>query len=532
MLDLRSRRHRFFLITVALILSSLGSAVLAGGKPNAAVLRIASPYTLGTLHPLRFMADYDFQIISQIYEPLVTFDDNGRPVPALAASWRQTNETTWIFTLRRDVRWHGGNDVFAAPTPVRADDVAATYRLVLDPGARATFHAQLASAIKSVWAMDETRVEIATVKPYAFLLELLGHIPIVSAQAIAHYGADGLDKHPAGTGPFRFVSAGPDGTVVLARNDRYPVKSRLDGVVFRTISDKSVAAMALENGEIDVALQLAPQDVLRLASSSRIKILPAKGGSYRYVSLNQRLPLFADVRFRRAVASLIDLPAVVKAIFPLPQLGQPAWGPVPPGVPGYDPTLAAKWRHDTVAGLQILKELGWTDSDGDGFLDRTGRRLALAISAPSDPNRSKLALIIADQLRRAGIDASVKIKEWGLHLQDLKDGRAEMAVMGGGSTPDGLLYLFHGGFVTPDHDTGYRNQILDAALDRAVAAKDVQSREALWREAQRIAVEDRVHVAGYYEFIDAGASATVHGFSPPGFTLHLADACATVSLAR
>lgn len=519
-------------VAAAVIMSVLWLSPAPSVKAGvpAPTLRIASPYTLGTLNPFRFMADYDYQIISQVYEPLVTFDARGRAVPALASSWKVLDGRTWEFHLREKARWTGGNEVFEKPSPVTSNDVAVTFRLLVDPRTRATFQSYWAAQVSDVKVIDSRTIRVTTRQPSAFFLDLIGHIPIVSERVVARFGVDGLDQHIVGSGPFKWVSTGADGSVTLAANGAYTVRPQVERVVFRTIVDKSVAAMALENGDIDISMQLPPQEISRLGGLKTIRIIQAPTGSYRYAALNQRKPLFSDPRLRQAISAAIDEASIAGAIFPSPRLGRPAWGPVPPGITGNDPGLKSRWTHDLAAARRQLAALGWTDSDQDGLVEKSGDHLVISIYAPSDPNRSKFAVILADQLRAAGVDARTKIQEWGIHLQDVKSGQADMFIMGGGNSADGLLYLFHSRFVTPDHDTGYRNPRLDEVLDRAAAQTNPADRAALWRQAQKMVVNDRVHIAGYYEFVNAGVRSNVRGFIPPGYTLHLADRAASVSL--
>ncbi len=493
-------------------------------KPQAGgALKIAMPYTVGTLDPLHFMADADFHVITQIYEPLVLFNEEGNPIPRLAASWQSPDPTTWVFYLRKGARWQTGNEVFPKGTKaeVTADDVVTTLNLVLNPDNKATFYSKLAKVIKSVEAVDKHTVKVVTQAPYAFLMEDLGHIPIVSKQAVEKVGAGQLGRYPIGSGPFKLSEARLDNQITLVRNDDYYLKPLLARVTFQVIPDKSVATMALESGDVDVVTQLPPLEIPRIAADKRFVVMAPASGSYRYIAFNQRKPPFDDLKIREAIAMGIDIRSALKAIFPAESLAQPAWGPVPPGIPGYDPSLQKIWTYDPERARELLAAQGWADTDKDGVLEKDGRKFSFVLQAPNDPNRSKLAVIVADQLKAIGLEAKVKIEEWGMHLQDLAAGQADMFVMGGGSTPDGLLYLFHSGLVSKDHNTGFRNAEVDQLLDKAKATTDAAARKKLWQEAQRLIVENRVHLPGYYEFVNAGVAKYVHDFKPANYTLLL-----------
>ncbi|MCO5216778.1 MAG: ABC transporter substrate-binding protein [Thermomicrobiales bacterium] len=76
--------------------------------------------------PAMVTASSSFELIAAVYENLIIFDENGQPVPILAESWEQTDDTTWVFTLREGVTFHNGN-------PLTAEDVKFTFGRLMDP---------------------------------------------------------------------------------------------------------------------------------------------------------------------------------------------------------------------------------------------------------------------------------------------------------------------------------------------------------------------------------------------------------------
>jgi len=501
-------------VGILLLGAFTAGSVVALAAAEGPILRIGTPYSIETLDPTKYSSDGDYYVLSQIYEPLVN-TEGPYVIPRLAKSWENPDSKTWVFHLRDNMYWHDNNEVFPAGTRERvtAADVKFTFDYVLDPANEARLQPKLAAVIESVDVVDDFTVKFTTKEPYAFLLQDLNRVPILSQRAVAQIGLEGLARKPIGCGPFKFVEYRPDDRVVLIRNDDFFIKPQLYKVVFYIIPDKMSLLMALEAGDIDIALQIPPSEVPRVLSEGKIKVVRNSYGWYRYAAFNFDHPFFKDWRVRMAISMAVDMDAVVRNIFPEEQLAERAYGPVPRGIPGFDESWKELWVYAPEGAKEFLAKAGWTDTDGDGILDKNGESFTFTLQCPNDPNRQKMSVLIATYLKKIGINAQVRVKDWASHLQDIREGNTEMFVMGGGSTPDGLLYMFHSRDARGTaHDTRYTNPALDVLLDEAKATVDPEMREQLWTEAARLVILDRVHLCGYLEYIQVGMRPEVHGF--------------------
>lgn len=498
-------------ILLVVVFSLLAVGAMGAEGPT---LRIGTPYSIEGLDPIKYSSDGDFYVLSQIYEPLISIE-GPYVTPRLAESWENPDPRTWVFHLRDNMYWHDGNEVFPAGSDEKAtaEDVKFTFEFILDPANQARLQPKLSSIIESVEVVDELTVKVTTKKPYAFLLQDLNRIPILSKKVFEQLGTEAAIRKAIGCGPFRFVEYRPDDRVVLVRNDRFFIKPQIYKVVFYIIPDKMSLLMALEAGDIDIALQIPPTEVPRVLAEGKLKVVRNSYGWYRYAAFNFDHPFFQDWRVRMAICMAVDMDSIVRNIFPEPQLAERAYGPIPRGIPGFDESWKSLWVYDPEAAKAYLEAAGWKDTNKDGILDKDGKPFRFVLQCPNDPNRQKMSVLISTYLKRIGIDAQVRVKDWATHLDDIRKGNTEMFVMGGGSTADGLLYMFHsrdaGGGA---HDTRYRNPLLDAVLDQARATVDAEAREKLWSQAARLVVLDRVHLCAYLEYIQVAMRPEVKGF--------------------
>jgi peptide/nickel transport system substrate-binding protein len=517
----------------------IATLALAGcTKPEAEkpadeqVLTIGTPYTIETFNPFTYSSDGDRYILSQIQESLVD-STGGHHWPLLAESWTNPDNTTWVFKIRDNAYWHEGNEVYpeGANEKVTAQDVVDVFNFVLDPANKARLQAKFEQIVESVEAVDQFTVKFVTKEPYAFFLEDINRVPIFSLKAYETLGPEKFAQFPIGTGPFKFVEYKTDDQVVLERNDAYHIKPNLDKVVFKIIPDKSVAAIALQTGEIDISLQVPPTEVDKVVSSGNAHIVPNSYGWYRYAGFNFKNPLFQDLKVRQAIKMAIDMDEAVTAIFGSETLAERAHGPVPRGIVGWSDDWKNLSEYNPERAKELLAEAGWKPG-ADGILEKDGKPLKFVLKTPNDVNRSKLGVIMATQLKQIGIDCTPQAQEWATHLEDIRDGATEMFIMGGGSTPDGLLYMFHTEFAKgQSHNTFYDNPELDALLDEARITVSTEEREVLWEQAARMTIEDAVHVNGYNEYVQIGVANKVKGFDEnPSAWLSLVSHLRNVSI--
>lgn len=181
------------------------------------------------------------------------------------------------------------------------------------------------------------------------------------------------DKIVVGTGPYKAVKV-TDTQIDLVANENYwgAVKPKLDKVIVKSITDGDTLTMAMQNGELD-AVQGLPYSSLQLFNDG-YKISQTNTSRVYQIAFNFKTPALQDLNVRRAISMAIDKENFCKVL--LSGNGTPAVGPFPANLPfGGDKVHAENFNLD--GAKKLLADSGWTDSDGDGYVDKDGKNLEL-----------------------------------------------------------------------------------------------------------------------------------------------------------
>ena len=485
------------------------------------VLTIASPYAIGSLTPWISNSDGDRYVLGNVYEALIESntgsEDGVEYVPAIAESWEYTDDTTLVFKIRENVYWQTeGNDLFDEKVQVTAHDVKAVFDFVLDENNASTEWGDLYPIIESVEATDDFTFTVRTKQPSAILLNEISGVLIFPIKAIEE--DFDLTQQPVGTGAFIFSEYRVDDSVTLTPNPDYRVTPNVDKVVIEIVPDKAVAAIALQNGEVDIVPQILTTDLEAVAADEDLKLIPNSVGWYRYIGFNCSNEIFQDLKVRQAISMAIDIESITETLFGNDfgaQLAVDAYGGgVPPEFEGSDiEAWKAVYEYNPDKAQTLLEEAGWTKGS-DGIYEKDGQKLSFAIKCPTnDQNRVKLGEMAATYLKTIGVDASAQPTEWATMTADIAAGNTEMFVMGGGSVVGGMNMLFHSvNTQGTSHNVFYTDETLDTMLEEAYATIDDDARIALLKEAAMRALENKVHAGGYFEYVQIGMNKRVTDF--------------------
>lgn len=490
----------------------------AGGTSSSTgkTITIGTPYTIDTFLPWDFTSDGDRYVISNVYECLFEYDAN-TCIPVLAESYTNPDDCTWDVKIRENAYWHTGNKLFGdEKVQIKAEDVKWVMDWTMDPANGSKQQTNLSNVVSSVEVLDDFSLRFTTPEPKALFLFTLSRVMIFPKKAIDE-GFD-LNACPVGSGAFKYVSYQTDDQVVLEKNPDYYITPNVDEVIFKIIPDKSVSAIALQNGEIDITAQVLSTDIDAIAAQEDLELVPNTLGWYRYAGFNCKDPLFTDPEIRKALTMAVDLDAAVDAIFKNSagvKLAVRAYGPIPLELPGADETL---WKENAVSydpegAKKILESKGWK-TGADGIYEKDGKKFSFTIKTPNnDNNRVKLGTIISTQLKQIGIDCVAQPTEWATMLTDIKAGETQMFVMGGGSSLNGMEMLFHTTLSQSNsHRVFYDNPECDALIEKAAVTIDPEERGKILADASNMTVKDAVHMFGYFEYVQIGMNKKVTDF--------------------
>ncbi len=425
----------------------------------------------------------------------------------LAESWEISEDgLTFVFKLRDGITFSDG-------VPMTAEDVVFSFDFIMNPAIDAPSLRAYYSKIDSVVALDSRTVKFHFIEPYFNALAFAGGIEVMPKHFYAPYLARPNDYNQSkglllGSGPYRLedpTNWSPDrGIVELQRNPRYwgPVQPSFDRILWRVIENDSARLTTFRNGDID-SYSSRPIEYGKLVQDKDLSnkaehweyMSPVAG--YSYIGWNQERDgeptRFADKRVRQAMTYLIDRERIIDEIY----LGyaQVAMSPFNANSKQHDPALAPR-SYDPERGMELLREAGYADLDGDGVLeDQAGNPFEFElVYFQGSEDTGRLVLFLKDLLARAGILLKPKPTEWSVML-DLFDKRnyESMALGWSSSLETDLYQAFHSSQIEDagNNFVNYRNPELDRLIEQARATVDEAKRMPLWQQAENLLYEDQ-----------------------------------------
>lgn len=487
-------RWMAFSLTALLLLTLLGPA--APAPAPSGLLRIGMESSPTTMDPGLSTDLYSQQVYSHVLEGLLMLDPQGVTQPALAESWTPSADgRTWTFKLRPNVKFHDGTDF-------TAEDVKYTIDRILSPETRSPQRGAL-SQITSVDAVDPRTVRITTRAPFVPILTNLATSAYVLPRGYHSRVGRDFARRPVGTGPYRWVEWVPEERIVLEANpDYYAGRPSMDRLQFRFIPEASVRLAEVESGGVDLIAGVPAQDLRRLRVSLLLDLHEVIGTNYRLLGFNTSVKPYDDVRVRQAIAHAIEKKKIVDVIWQ--ERGVVAEGPIPPTSWAYDERFRGL-GYNLSRAKQLMAEAG----------QASGFEMNYLISETEELRRE--APLLIDMLRQININVKVTAVDFPTLLDRLLKTNYDVLRVGWTTNPepDSLLYSpFHTSAIGGFNFTKFRNAKVDELLDRGRTVTNASERTRIYREAQRLIVQDAPMVFLFHEKRTYAARKAVTGFKP------------------
>ncbi len=468
----------FILLVGALIFSGCGK------DTNKDTLKVGAMSYAETLEPTENYFSWGI-VRYGIGENLVKFDDSMKPQPWIASSWSVGDDhKTWTFSINDKVKFSNGRKV-------TAQAVKESLERTFEKSKRA----------KSFFAYDSMEANgqtltIHTDKVYPNLPGLLGDplFLIVDVQS-ERDGRDFSKEGPIATGPYVPISFTKE-RIELDKNENY-----WDGdvgfkhVVVDSINDVNTRAMALQAGDIDMAVNIGAGEMGLFQNNDKFKVDEIASLRVVLARINQK-GILGDDKVRAAVISATDrknyADVLLKGTF------IPGSAPIPPSMDYGFKDLKDPNAYNPERSKQLLAEDGWKDTDGDGILDKDGKPLTFDFVVYN--SRAELPLYaeaVQADLKKVGIDMKIKTVDYNLIDKMGQDGDYDMLISNivTANTGDPIWFLANYWHTNvdgsnPQNGSGYSNPQVDQLLDAAETEFDPAKRRDYAIQIQQLLMND------------------------------------------
>lgn len=473
-------RREFLSRAAALGLSAgLVGEVLAGRLPKAAAaaveprrggtLKVGLDGEIDTIDPHKSVTIVGFQVYRQLYEALVHANTRlDGMVPMLAERWEQPDPTTYVFHLRRGVRFHNGKEL-------KAEDVAFSFERVMDEKFASPRRPNFLP-VKKLDTVNDYTVRFTMSAPFSPFLSKLESLYI-----LPKLPGNDFARQPIGTGPFSFVEWVSGQHITMRRNNNYWQENLpyLAGVQYRPIPEPATRVVALRTGDIDLMNAVPLKDVSTLEKESKIKVYRVNGVVRDHLGFHtQKAPFANNPNLRLALSWATDRKTIAEDI--LFGLAKPAWAPIPESHWAFNPKVRNGHGYDLDRARRYLAEANPRPS-----------QITLKVS-PTYPDEIKMAELLQASLAQIGLRLNIVQLEWSTWIREVVsqgDYEAEIVLISGGIDPDDFFYQwFKSGQVF--NIWRYSDPRMDEMLDKARLATAQKDRQALYFQIQEKLIAD------------------------------------------
>ena len=434
--------------------------------------------------------------------------------PDLAERWEEPDDTTSVFHLRRGVHWH--NKPPLSGRELTAEDVKFTYdrfltekanplRFMLDP-------------VDRVEVVDRYTVRFRLKEPFVWLVNMLANPSgtwVIARELVEKYGDLKRAETAIGTGPFILERYEPNVKTIFRRNPDYFQAGlpSVDGVDWLVMEDEAAQLAAYRTGQIDCGpwhqWTVRQQDLDALKKSHpqlvyRNFVSNVTTGIY----MRTDKPPFNDVRVRRAISHAIDRRAIIDAVFikgePTPAIGR--------GLTEWSPRIdqlglgAQYYRHDPKEARRLLAEAGFPN----------GLKTTLTVTGGYGSDVLDSFQMAQRQLKESGIEAELKVQEYGAYISTTFLGKYEGMALGPFSIawePHSTLY----GMYMPEqsrNSSHVSDPKIIAMLREEMRTKDLEARRKVIFDIQRYAAEQQYYVYFYSAGLTGSWRPYVKNYAP------------------
>jgi peptide/nickel transport system substrate-binding protein/oligopeptide transport system substrate-binding protein len=507
-------KHLYRLIVILIVVVLTAGAIAAPVHADASKTTVSVAFVEGepgTLDPQVAETINEFLVLRNVYEGLVSYDPHTlQPTPALAESWDISKDLkVYTFHLRQGVKFHNGR-------AVTAQDVKFSLERLANPETGKSYTTFLLDSVKGIDAvrkgtakeveglkvLDDKTFEITLSNPVASFLNQLTLPGAFVVPQEATTQAD-FNSNPVGTGPYKFVQWVRRKQVTLEANtDYWGGAPKVPYIALKVIPNSLQQISDFKAGKVDITL-VPPFELQKMQSdttlSGQLQEVPPLAVSYLIINLHD--PILSKVEVRKALNMAIDRDGLLTGV--LKGQGHAAEGMYPALLSAYDDSHP--FPHDAAAVKDLLTKAGY----GNGF--------DLSVNLATDETDKRVMGVIQTQLAEFGITLTVNSTDKNTYdtLRKVCEGQLFVSTWTGDyADPDNFAVLLT--------DTSAMRQScgygqyegvdeVKSLMAQASAMLPGADRDAVYRKAQKIAMDQAISIPIYFRSQSALISTTLDG---------------------
>lgn len=475
-----------------------------------------------SLDPHKVESDVEFNIISDLFEGLVSVSPAGEIEPRLAEKWENKDNTVWTFHLRPGVTWSDG-------TAITAQDIVWSWQRLVSPltaspyssypgnmhiaNAQEIAEGKKAPETLGVKAVDDATLEVTLTQPNAALLAMLVHPSLVPIDKVLvnRFGEQWTKpEHIVTSGPYKLSAWVVNERIVAERNPRYWDNEHtvINKVTWLPIHSEAADVNRYKAGEIDIVYTVPINQFAQLKKTMGDQLNVSPQLATYYYEFNTTRPPFNDPRVRLALNMALDKDIIAEKV--LGQGQRPAWLISQPDIGGVklqNPDYASWPRDKRIAeAKKLLSEAGYSDSHPLVFnllynTSESHQRVAIAASSMWKKN--------------LGVEAKLQNQEWKTMLDTMHTHNFDAVRYAWIADYDDAA-TFLNNFRTGDSEntSQYSNPAYDEALKNAAKASDGVARGKYYQQAEDLLAKDVPAVPVYHYVRTHLVKPWVGGFTP------------------
>ncbi|HFO0253892.1 ABC transporter substrate-binding protein [Raoultella ornithinolytica] len=475
-----------------------------------------------SLDPHKVESDVEFNIISDLFEGLVSVSPAGEIQPRLAEKWENKENTVWTFHLRPGITWSDG-------TAITAQDIVWSWQRLVSPltaspyssypgnmhivNAKEIAEGKKAPETLGMKAVDDATLEVTLTQPNAAFLAMLAHPSLVPIDKVLvnRFGEQWTKpEHIVTSGPYKLSAWVVNERIVAERNPRYWDNEHtvINKVTWLPIHSEAADVNRYKAGEIDIVYTVPINQFAQLKKTMGDQLNVSPQLATYYYEFNTTRPPFNDPRVRLALNMALDKDIIAEKV--LGQGQRPAWLISQPDIGGVklqNPEYASWPREKRIAeAKKLLSEAGYSDSHPLVFnllynTSESHQRVAIAASSMWKKN--------------LGVEAKLQNQEWKTMLDTMHTHNFDAVRYAWIADYDDAA-TFLNNFRTGDSEntSQYSNPAYDEALKNAAKASDGVTRGKYYQQAEDLLTKDVPAVPVYHYVRTHLVKPWVGGFTP------------------